>query len=248
MTLGESLSLLARWRGPIHVDDDRGLAVLAITDDEAYDRLLARLPAQRVQMKQPAPPSDDPLRARPPIDFGVHMLVVVIRAGSLAPIEIAQVVRDGNGNGNGDGGGGGGGGVQVRFAAAPAPPAAQPWGVGVYAAVLVARADGPLELVGPRVVLDAADVDDAVGELVTVRGVLAPTRLPTILGVDGEAGSADRGEAAEATGWLERDVVTPTELDELIGERGQVAHRGAGTFHRLVAIDGEGLAPAHRRW
>ena len=69
-----------------------------------------------------------------------------------------------------------------------------------------------------------------------------------VLGVDVDEGSADPGQPAVATGWLERDVVTPSELDATIAAVGQVAHRGAGTFHRLVAIDGEGLARAHRRW
>jgi hypothetical protein len=231
----EAMEIRERWAGTIHVDDGEGIAAIAITDDEAYDRLLARLPAERVQMKQPAPPNDDPLRARPAIDFAVHMLVVVTRGGSMAPIAIAQVARAE-------------GGAIVPFAAAPPPPEARPWGVGRYAAALVPRVDGAIELRAPRAIGDEAEVDGAVGELVTLHGPLARTRIPTILGVDVDPGSADPDQPAVATGWLEREVVTPVELDETIAAHGQVAHRGPGTFHRLVAVDGEGLARADRRW
>lgn len=229
------LPIAARWAGPIATDDDGELRLLAVRDDEAYDALRARLPAHRVQQRQPAPPSDDPLRARPLVDFGAQMLVVVVRGGSLAPVTIAQVERAAHS-------------VVVHVAVAPAPPEARPFGVGVYAAVLVPRAEGALELRVPRVITDARDVDGAVGTLVTLHGPLARTRIATILGVDVGEGSADPGHPAEATGWLERDVVARAELDALIAERGPVAHRGAGTFHRLIAPEGAGLAPAHRRW
>ena len=230
-----TLEPIESWFGPIEVDEGRGVEGLVVRDDEAYDALRARLPATRVQMKQPAPPSNDPLRARPPIDFGANMLVVVTRSGTMAPISIARIeARAGS--------------VIVQFALAPTPPAARPYDVGTYAAALVARTEGDLELRGPRIVDDEAQLHGALGELVTLRGELTRTRIPSILGVDVDAGSAHPGEPAQATGWLDRDVVAQAELDERIAREGQVAHRGAGTFLRLLSITGDGLAPARRRW
>jgi hypothetical protein len=52
-----------------------------------------------------------------------------------------------------------------------------------------------------------------------------------------------RGPVGEATGTLEREVVTQEQLDRQIAERGQFASRGAGTFYRLVRPGGGGLAP-----
>ena len=229
------LSIEARWSGPIEAEDGEGIHGLVIRDDAAYDRLCARLPAQQVQQQQPAPPSADPLRARPPIDFAAEMLVVVIRSGSMAPLAIARVAEAA-------------GSVIIQFAAAPVPPEARPFGVGMYAAARVARAEGAIELRGPRVIEDAGALEGAVGELVTLRGALSRTRMATILGVDVDHGSAAGDAPAEATGWLERDEVTRAALDEQIARDGQFANRGAGVFYRLVAPDGEGLAPARRRW
>lgn len=228
------LTIEAAWSGPIDVDEGTGVVAEAIRDDAAYDALVARLPARRVQKKQPAPPSTDPLRARPPIDFATHMLVVVIRSGTMSPVAIARIER-------------GGRGVTVRYAAAPDTPAARPYDVGTYAAAVVPRIEGVLELRGPRVIDDEAEVDGAVGELVTLRGALAASRRPTLLGVDVDEGGDD-GARVEATGWLEREVITQAELDATVAEVGQIAHRGPGTFHRLIAIGGGGLARPQRRY
>jgi hypothetical protein len=83
-------------------------------------------------------------------------------------------------------------------------------------------------------------VPAAVGELVTLRGPLQATRRPTLLGVDVDDGGA-HGGVVEATGWLEREEVRPEELDAQLAH-GQFAHRGAGTFYRLVAVEGDRLA------
>lgn len=236
MATTTELPITARWAGPILVDaDDQGLVATAIRDAAAYDALRARLPAHRIQMKQPAPPSDDPLRAGPPIDFATHMLVVVTRSGTVGAPTIARVLAEADR-------------VVVRVVAPRPPPEARPFGVGGYAAVEVPRTDGPLAVVGPRVITDPADVPGAVGELVTLRGPFARTRRPTLLGVDVDEGDADGDAPAEASGWLERTVVTQAELDAEIARSGQFAHRGPGTFYHLVAPLGAGLAPARRVW
>lgn len=222
-----SLSIAARWRGQIHLGADDASAQ-AVRDDDAYDALIARLPTHRIQQRQPAPPSTDPLRARPPIDFARDMLIVITRGDTMDPPALAAVLAADDH-------------VVVRYAATPPPPAARCYGIGGYAAVQVPRADGPVVTRAARPIVDAADLPGAVGELVTLRGPLHATRRPTLLGVDVDDGGADAG-LVEATGWLERDDVTPAELDAELAARGQFAHRGAGTFYRLVAIDGGGLA------
>ncbi|MBK9034575.1 MAG: hypothetical protein IPL61_25460 [Myxococcales bacterium] len=236
MATTTELPVTARWAGPIQVGaDDPGLVALAIRDAAAYDALLARLPAHRIQMKQPAPPSDDPLRARPPIEFATRMLVVVTRGDTVGAPTIARVEA-------------GPDRVVVRVVAPSPPPEARPLGVGGYAAVEVPRVDGPVTIVGPRVITDPADVPGAVGELVTLRGPLARTRLPTLLGVDIDEGDADGDAPTEASGWLERTVVTQAEIDAQIAASGQFAHRGPGTFYALRAPVGDGLAAARRAW
>jgi hypothetical protein len=231
------LIVAQRWSGSIHLAGDDAtppLEVVIIRDEAAYHAFVARLPEKRVQMKQPAPPSDDPMRARPAIDFGVDMLVVVVRGDTLGPPTIARVNAAA-------------GQVVIHYVAPPPPPEARPHGIGGYAAVQVPRTDGVAVLTPPRVITDRAELAGAVGELVTLRGALSRTRIPTILGVDVEASSAGHEQPAEATGWLEREVVTQAEIDARVASSGQYANRGAGTFHRLVAPDGAGLATARRR-
>lgn len=94
------------------------------------------------------------------------------------------------------------------------------------------------------VLTDPAELDRHIGELVTLRGTLSRTKIPTILGVDvaGPAPDALAERPAEATGVLEREVITQEELDRQIAEIGQFANRGAGTFYQLIRPGGGGLA------
>ncbi len=223
-----SLSITARWRGQIHLGDDDAPTTRAIRDEAAYDALIATLPTHRIQQRQPAPRSTDPLRARPPIDFGRDMLIVITRGDSMDPPTLAAVIDAGDH-------------VLVRYAATPPPPAARCYGIGGYAAALVPRVAGPLVARAARTIVDAADVPAAVGELVTLRGPLHATRRPTLLGVDVDDRGAEGG-LAEATGWLEREDVRQDEFDAQLAAHGQFAHRGAGTFYRLVAVEGGQLA------
>ena len=223
-----SLPIAARGLGQIHRGDGAAPTARAIRDAAAYDALIATLPPHRIQQRQPAPPSTDPLRARPPIDFDRDMLIVVTRGDTMDPPTLAAVFDAGDH-------------VLVRYAATPPPPAARCYGIGGYAAAQVPRVDGPLRARPARTIVDVADVPAAVGELVTLRGPLHATRRPTLLGVDVDDRGAHRG-LVEATGWLEREDVRQDELDAELAARGQFAHRGAGTFYRLVAIDGGHLA------
>ena len=77
-------------------------------------------------------------------------------------------------------------------------------------------------------------LEAAVGQQVTLQGVVVNSRIATLVGVDVESESPDlRGKEATATGVLRRSTVTKEELDREIATRGQFANRGPGTFYSL---------------
>jgi hypothetical protein len=87
----------------------------------------------------------------------------------------------------------------------------------------------------PVVMADPARLEAAVGQSVTIRGVVSNTKIPTILGVDVESEAPDlRGSVGSATGILEKRTVTQAAIDREIAAHGQFAHRGPGTFYRLA--------------
>jgi hypothetical protein len=120
-----------RWGGLVRLQP--GVAppkqdTFVIRDDDAWQIFLDRIPRERVQMKQPAPPSDDPLLARPPVDFTRDMVVVVILGDTLDRPGIERVVLEGDV-------------LHVTYVL-PAPGrGARPLGIGSYAAAVVPRHD-----------------------------------------------------------------------------------------------------------
>jgi hypothetical protein len=92
-----------------------------------------------------------------------------------------------------------------------------------------------------------AELAAAVGKTVTLRGTVENSKIATLCGADVDSDSPDlRGQPAEATGVLEREVVTQAELDAAIAEKGQFANRGAGTFYRLIDPRTHALARVRR--
>lgn len=92
----------------------------------------------------------------------------------------------------------------------------------------------------PTVLERREELDAHLNELVTLRGEVANSKIPTILGVDVSSNEPDlRGQEAEATGILIRWTVTREELDAAIAKHGMFAHRGPGVFYRLKAPDSE---------
>ena len=81
----------------------------------------------------------------------------------------------------------------------------------------------------PVIVAHEEELDDYVGQLITIKGEVSNTKIPQILGVDVASDDPDlRGEFAVATGVLVKWIVTEDEVDN------SVANRGAGTFYRLT--------------
>lgn len=87
----------------------------------------------------------------------------------------------------------------------------------------------------PVLLTSREKIDDNVGKLVTIKGEVTNTKIPSILGIDVESSEPDlRGKAATATGILKKWTVTEEELKKQIEEKGIFANRGAGTFYRLA--------------
>jgi hypothetical protein len=105
---------------------------LVVRTKAAYAAFVDTIPAHRIQMRQPAPPSEDPLLKRPDIDFNTHMLLVVRVDGLYANPTFVKLTREGAD-------------LLVDTASNIEPNAyemAQPYGIGTYIAALVDRVDG----------------------------------------------------------------------------------------------------------
>jgi hypothetical protein len=107
-----------------------------IREVRAFAELISMIPSHRIQKKQPAPPSDDPLLKKPSIDWSKKMVLVVFRDDSMyvAPklqnprVEKGRLVVDHIEPPLGD---------TARLAAAG--------GIGTYAAIVVDRFEGPID-------------------------------------------------------------------------------------------------------
>lgn len=91
------VEVLRRHGGPVQLPAPQAgqpAETEAICDQAAYSALVARLPALRPQLKQPAPPNEDPLLAGPAIDFGAQLLLVVYRPELPGSSAIRSVRRD----------------------------------------------------------------------------------------------------------------------------------------------------------
>jgi len=71
------------------------------------------------------------------------------------------------------------------------------------------------------------DLKKRVGEIITIKGIVENSKIPTLLGVDIDIDNDDLfGKTVKATGILEKTIVT--EVDPYS------TNRGTGTFYRLV--------------
>lgn len=95
-----------------------------------------------------------------------------------------------------------------------------------------------VELSNPVLITREEQREAAVGHAVTLQGVISNSKIPTLVGVEVDAGDL-RGKPAVATGWLRKHVVTQEDLDREEKKRGGVfAHSGPGTFYYLADAAG----------
>jgi hypothetical protein len=95
-----------------------------------------------------------------------------------------------------------------------------------------------VELSNPVLITREEQRESAVGHPVTLQGVVSQTKIPTLVGVEIDAGDL-RGHPAVATGWLRKHVVTQEDLDRDDKKRGGIsAHSGPGTYYYLADSDG----------
>jgi hypothetical protein len=142
MTSSESVDVEAqvRYAGYVrlaHFDPAEVLEreALVVRDRGELEAFIERIPKTRLQKRQPAPPSEDPLLEHPEIDFDRHCMIVLIRGDTpWGGIEVQEMQRDGDR-------------LRIRREHPPLPeggPMAQPLGIGAYVALVVDRFEGPL--------------------------------------------------------------------------------------------------------
>ena len=79
-----------------------------------------------------------------------------------------------------------------------------------------------------EIIESTKQLDKYVGKLITIKGTVTNTKIPTIMGIDIYSDDPDlRGQLGIATGILQKTVFTEDEIDKYS------ANRGAGTFYNL---------------
>ncbi|HBP16530.1 MAG TPA: hypothetical protein DEA08_01890 [Planctomycetes bacterium] len=129
------------YAGRIYLDNVAGaggsLSPRLIKTQAEYERFVSAIPQRKIQKKQPAPPSEDPLLEMPKVDFPREVLIVALRDSMYVHPELGPITaKDGDLE------------VQVVY-----PPlgdtvmAAAMHGVGVYAAAVVPACSGEVRFV-----------------------------------------------------------------------------------------------------
>jgi len=103
------------------------------------------------------------------------------------------------------------------------------------------------EKINIPIVTNQSDLDLYLGKVITIRGKVTNTKIPTIIGVDVRSDAPDlRGDIGEATGTLRKWTVTQEELEQTIKEEGMIPNRGPGTFYRLKEVTSNLTAQVRR--
>ncbi|MEM6472056.1 MAG: hypothetical protein AAF802_21020 [Planctomycetota bacterium] len=98
----------------------------------------------------------------------------------------------------------------------------------------------------PPLLTKHEQLNEHIGQLIAVRGIVSNSKIATIIGVDVKPGDL-RGEDCYAVGILTKWTTTQEQLDELFEKHGPVATRGPGTTYKLC-FDLSGKAAEARRW
>ena len=80
------LQVIASYEGRLTLDPNEQSpkpSELIIRSQAAYEAFVARIPKRKITRTRPAPPSDDPLLRKPPIDFERRMILAAIRSDTM---------------------------------------------------------------------------------------------------------------------------------------------------------------------
>lgn len=123
----------ASYAGRIYLDNlGGGLSPRVIRSQADYERFVSAIPQRKIQKKQPAPASEDPLLGLPKVDFPREVLLVALRDSMYVHPELGPITAR-----SGD--------LEVRIVYPPlgdTAMAAAMHGVGVYAAAVVPAPTG----------------------------------------------------------------------------------------------------------
>ena len=86
------------------------------------------------------------------------------------------------------------------------------------------------------IITQASELEDNIGKLITIKGMVFNSKIPTILGVDVSSNNPDlRKKIGCATGILSKFEVTTEEHQLKTNNRGLlIQSRGPGVFYRLI--------------
>ena len=103
-----------------------------VRDAKAYAIVLDLIPRKQISRTRPAPPNNDPLLKRPPVDFAKHILLVVSRSSMTRPVfeKITKAKNE----------------IVVTVKFPRDQIAARPIHIGTYSAVLIPKTDFPVRL------------------------------------------------------------------------------------------------------
>jgi len=126
------------WRGVFSLGPQapRKPELRVIRTQAEYERFVGQIPTRRIQMQQPAPPSDDPWLTRPRLDFRTRMPLVVSTDFIFTDPKLVSLEREADG---------------LRLVVRPEAPAdarqqQHPLFVGRYLALEVDRVSGEVRL------------------------------------------------------------------------------------------------------
>ena len=103
-----------------------------VRDAKAYAIVLDLIPRKQISRTRPAPPNNDPLLKRPPVDFAKHILLVVSRSSMTRPVfeKITKAKNE----------------IVVTVKFPRDQIAARPIHIGTYSAVLIPKTELPARL------------------------------------------------------------------------------------------------------
>jgi hypothetical protein len=127
--------VLDSWSGRVYEREAEKNMSIIIRDEQELSAFVATIPKNKIQRKNPAPPSEDPLLNDKKIDFTKEMMVVALRFDNMYAVSnITSVIQ-------------GEAGIVVHVQTPPVGESemyASVMGIGTYSAVLIPKSAQPI--------------------------------------------------------------------------------------------------------